>query len=625
MGWIRLPSFQVFVVLVFALSVDRLLDRLFSPLLVSISFVDSKWFRTDFLFYIFLILGFLGFFLSWKFYDRFSRFRRGLLSFFVWMSLFLLAFVYVQYRKQAFSEHSNSITQKKDSKSEKLWYGRVVSYPVLRERHYRFFRCKKEPLKQVENRQEYWVEWHGFIENKKEPKKIESKKENKQKTKTEEILKEERKEEQKEKRVGELVLVKSTRLLRELKRGDWIVSNARIDSVLTIQPCPEFDYSRYLRDIEIDWIAYPFWKSRLEILKQENSNTLKQTIGQVHYFLLALYSRVLPTQEESQLLSALLLGRRTELSESTLLLFQQVGVNHILAISGLHVGLIASSLFIFLSLFRLPKRWIFLIISLFLILYVDLVGPKASILRAVIMFLCGVLVFLLDRNRNWWNALFLAGVVILLIYPFSLFQLSFQLSFLATLGIFLYYELILNSFSNFFYRILRLIGISKKSPELEKPEDFLEKDSSFEKKKKIQKILMQGLRIPLNLSLNLLSISLASQILTAPLLIYTFGGYSWISLFSNLFIVILAEFSVALGLFLILVSFSPFFLEVYGTSLSLSLKGILKGSQFLSENLGGYVHFDLPLWIFYLYYLVCVLIFILKNVERKVEIKKKNL
>lgn len=136
------------------------------------------------------------------------------------------------------------------------------------------------------------------------------------------------------------------------------------------------------------------------------------------------------------LLSALLLGNRAGVPEAERALFQAGGSLHLLALSGLHAGILFAAAAFLLS--WLPgRRWRAAAGALLLLPYLFLAGASPSLARAVIMLAAGALGFILDRDTRTLNLLSLAAAVVLLCDPAAAADLSFQLSFLSLLGILL--------------------------------------------------------------------------------------------------------------------------------------------------------------------------------------------
>ncbi len=136
------------------------------------------------------------------------------------------------------------------------------------------------------------------------------------------------------------------------------------------------------------------------------------------------------------LLSALLLANRAGVLPEERALFQRSGSLHLLALSGLHASILFGVAGFLLS--WLPdRRWRAAVGAALLLPYLFLAGGSPSLARAVVMLGAGALGFILDRDTRTLNLLSLAAAVILLVDPAAAAELSFQLSFIALLGILL--------------------------------------------------------------------------------------------------------------------------------------------------------------------------------------------
>jgi len=140
------------------------------------------------------------------------------------------------------------------------------------------------------------------------------------------------------------------------------------------------------------------------------------------------------TYDTYRFLSAVFLGRRELLGDEKEY-FSLAGVSHLLAISGLHIGLTSLILFFILRLFGIKFRISLFISLIFLWFYAFLSGFFLSVLRATIMYTVFALSFITQRKTNSLNSLGLAGLILLLINPESLFNIGFQLSFLSVFSI----------------------------------------------------------------------------------------------------------------------------------------------------------------------------------------------
>jgi competence protein ComEC len=133
---------------------------------------------------------------------------------------------------------------------------------------------------------------------------------------------------------------------------------------------------------------------------------------------------------------SLLTGDRSHLSSTLLRIFQQNGIAHILALSGLHFGIIFMLLYVVIHFFIPGRGFRISILSFFILVYLYSIGWKISMIRASIMGLLVILIRELKIKSSWSHLLSLAAFFMLIFDPFLLFRLSFQLSFAAVLGIF---------------------------------------------------------------------------------------------------------------------------------------------------------------------------------------------
>ncbi|MFQ5646854.1 MAG: ComEC/Rec2 family competence protein [bacterium] len=162
------------------------------------------------------------------------------------------------------------------------------------------------------------------------------------------------------------------------------------------------------------------------------------------------------------LLRCLFLGERQRLGYKETNAFRRTGLAHLLAISGLHIGILVSALaLVFSFLFRLlPARWyqgiscyilpsrlILLLTIIPVFLYAQMVGGRIPTIRALIMLGAYIILVNFERKINLYNLLMLAAFLILLGRPVSLFEVSFQLSFIAV-----------------FFIVLSLDSISSRQP-----------------------------------------------------------------------------------------------------------------------------------------------------------------
>ncbi|MYC75245.1 DNA internalization-related competence protein ComEC/Rec2 [Candidatus Poribacteria bacterium] len=137
----------------------------------------------------------------------------------------------------------------------------------------------------------------------------------------------------------------------------------------------------------------------------------------------------------AQLLKGMLLGKRSDVPTETLDLFRNSGTFHVLAVSGLHVGLVAMFCYFGFSLFRFPQKILCLLTIIAVLIYACLIGFRPSVFRASLMAILFLLATLIDRDADLFNLLAFAALVLLLLNPLQLWDVGFQLSFVAVAAI----------------------------------------------------------------------------------------------------------------------------------------------------------------------------------------------
>jgi competence protein ComEC len=151
-------------------------------------------------------------------------------------------------------------------------------------------------------------------------------------------------------------------------------------------------------------------------------------------------------EEASAVIKALVTGERADMDEATREAFIRSGTAHILAISGLHIGVVALlSYLLFFNILRLSEKislalnirklsWALALVPV--VFYGLLAGMPVSTQRAIIMIAAFVFAYLLDRSRDLYATLALAALLVLAVHPGSLWEASFQFSFAAVFAIF---------------------------------------------------------------------------------------------------------------------------------------------------------------------------------------------
>lgn len=143
------------------------------------------------------------------------------------------------------------------------------------------------------------------------------------------------------------------------------------------------------------------------------------------------------SQKNRDLILGIILGNSNLLDEGELTLYRNLGLAHILAVSGLHIGIISGFLIFLFSRLGIKRGYNYILTLSIIWIYAILIGYSPSTLRACLMISILFLANLSHEPYDSLNTVFLSMFILLIFNPFYLFSVSFQLSFLATISIIL--------------------------------------------------------------------------------------------------------------------------------------------------------------------------------------------
>lgn len=221
-----------------------------------------------------------------------------------------------------------------------------------------------------------------------------------------------------------------------LEIGSTIMTNNPIKPVQAARNPGAFDYRDYLNNIRIYDMVQLKENTFISVLKNKKLETQK-----IWGFKKRINKKLIKSGLSDKaigMLHALVLGNRKAIDKGLKEHYAQAGIIHVLAISGLHIGiLVVFLLWVLRPLLLFPKgRWIrFLIVLLLLWGYAFFIGMSASVVRAVSMF--SILTFSesLRRYKNSFHFLLVSFFILLVCYPPYLKEIGFQMSYLAVFGI----------------------------------------------------------------------------------------------------------------------------------------------------------------------------------------------
>jgi competence protein ComEC len=235
-----------------------------------------------------------------------------------------------------------------------------------------------------------------------------------------------------------------------LRAGDLVrFSQVRLKHPRNFKNPGAFDYRGYLKVRGISATGSLSKNSSIEKLGTLPLPFFQSLQADLRSGLLATLEAEFPG-EQGALLRGMLLGQKNHLSDAAKEAYIATGLAHLMAVSGLHVGFVAWAAFIifwplaFYSLLKYRPEWAqsgaarktaALLCFFPVLFYLALVGPKITALRAGFMVLAFLFAILVHRERDLFNTLLIAALLILLWNPQAVLDVSFQLSFAAMAGI----------------------------------------------------------------------------------------------------------------------------------------------------------------------------------------------
>lgn len=310
----------------------------------------------------------------------------------------------------------------------------------------------------------------------------------------------------------------------------------------------QFNYAQYLKRKNIDYQTYI---SKKFSLVERNDLSFTERIRQYRFNVLKKINKTEMSAHTREFLKGIILADRTEMDAATVQDFNRSGLVHLLAISGTHIVIIFG-LFYFLMIRCIPlqfRKYSIVLSLMFIWLFALFIGFGNSVLRSCIMLSVYFVFVLLQRKPDLLHSLALSAFIILILDTQQLFDVGFQLSFVAVLGIFWLNQPLLKYFPR--------------------------ADHYFKK-----------------LIFNTITISISAQLATLPLVLYYFHQFSFVSVVANFFIVPFSEVIIVFSfLMTLLITFGldfSFIDHLYDNVIQILLKIIhwfAEADAFLIKNI----------------------------------------
>ena len=214
---------------------------------------------------------------------------------------------------------------------------------------------------------------------------------------------------------------------KNIKIGDTI----KVDGILTKpnnNTIPNlFNYKKYL-----------YYNDIFYIVKATNVKKIANNTNAIYFLKNIIYERIDNISKSNNYLKILILGDNTSLDETILDSYRQNGLSHLFSISGMHISLFAALLLSILKRVSYDNYYNYSIIIAFLIVYVLLIGSQPSAIRSLTMYILFALNKVLNLKIKKIDIMCLVLIVLLIINPFYIYNISFQYSYIISFSIILF-------------------------------------------------------------------------------------------------------------------------------------------------------------------------------------------
>jgi len=331
----------------------------------------------------------------------------------------------------------------------------------------------------------------------------------------------------------------------------------------------DFDYEKYLARYNIYSTCY---NSKIAILEGEKGSFLKKYLLKSKKYFLNKINRILP-EPHASFLAGLLLGVRKGIPKEIMEAFNRTGVTHIIAVSGYNITIVAVALMNFFKAISISRKKSFYFAVLGIIAFVFLCGASAAVVRAAIMGIIVLVANQVGRKTNTLYILILAVFIMVMINPkILIFDMGFQLSFLATIG---------------------LIYLSKPI-------------------EKFFKFMPETLGLRENFST-----TMAAILTTSPLIMYNFSRISLVAPVANILILSAIPIAMFVGFIGILLAiFSVYIGQIFSWITWLILEYIIQVVKILAELDWASINLGFGLrWVIFCYVLIFILLYFCNNLK----------
>ena len=285
---------------------------------------------------------------------------------------------------------------------------------------------------------------------------------------------------------------------------------------------------------------------------------------------------------EAAVVYGIFTGNKNYISTDVRADFKKAGIAHVLSVSGLHLAILCGMILKFLNFLKINKKIICVTIILCCLAFMAFTGFSLSVIRSGIMMILFYAAYLIGRKSDGLTSLLAAGAFIIILNPYNILHIGFQLSFLATLGII--------TTAGINQKIMS--KIDGKPIKYDEPGTTMSSVKSYwrrVRRSSAARLIIKYSKTILKIIISSLIVTTAATVFSLPVVIYNFGALSLTSPLTNLAATPLITAILVLALLIMIFSFILFILPVFSVPVYYTAKLLLYITNYLGSFKYSYI------------------------------------